>query len=419
MKINAARLILFSSILLIAVSLFLSGRVIFLAKLHQIYQIDLAEINSIRYGILNADEWEESIANIIAKKIEEFELTPENKQQLKKQVENILYLLLEEVDEILKEDMGRIKRFLMDAFVDLEELRKNVPELSEALLEEMEKPENKDNLTEYILQKLNSLVEETSNNDQQLKLNMLLEKYECETKELVSPQITQLSNQTFNKLSIDALLLISFLLITFSLNVFSKNRKTKNGVLIVLIAALIFLINGISIPMINIEAKISQLTFQLLGEPIIFENQVLFFQSKSILDVVWILFSTWKIDMMFVGILIFIFSILFPFTKLSCSYLILRFPGKFETVMWMNFFTFKSGKWSMADVFVVALFMAFIGFNGILGDQLSYLSQKNQYLEILTTNGTSLQIGFYLFLLFCLTGLFLSELIQNILKNKE
>jgi uncharacterized paraquat-inducible protein A len=31
---------------------------------------------------------------------------------------------------------------------------------------------------------------------------------------------------------------------------------------------------------------------------------------------------------------------------------------------------FKTGKWSMADVIVVAIFMAYIGFSGIVGEQL-------------------------------------------------
>jgi len=53
--------------------------------------------------------------------------------------------------------------------------------------------------------------------------------------------------------------------------------------------------------------------------------------------------------------------------------------------------------------------MAYIGFNGIITSQFSQLSPSGQELEILTTNGTSLQPGYYLFLTytllaFCLSG---------------
>ena len=67
----------------------------------------------------------------------------------------------------------------------------------------------------------------------------------------------------------------------------------------------------------------------------------------------------------------------------------------------------------MADVFVVAMFMAFIGFNGIIGDQLEHFRDVNKYVEILTTNGTSLESGFYLFVSFCLAGLFLSVVLHK------
>jgi hypothetical protein len=62
----------------------------------------------------------------------------------------------------------------------------------------------------------------------------------------------------------------------------------------------------------------------------------------------------------------------------------------------------------MADVMVIAIFMAYIGFNGIITSQFGQLSSTNQELVILTTNGTSLQPGYYLFLTYTLLALFLS-----------
>ena len=62
----------------------------------------------------------------------------------------------------------------------------------------------------------------------------------------------------------------------------------------------------------------------------------------------------------------------------------------------------------MADVMVVAIFMAYIGFNGIITSQFDQLISAGQELVILTTNGTSLQQGYYLFLTYTLLALFLS-----------
>ena len=74
----------------------------------------------------------------------------------------------------------------------------------------------------------------------------------------------------------------------------------------------------------------------------------------------------------------------------------------------IRFLVLKSGKWSMADVMVIAIFMAYIGFNGIITSQFGQLSTASQELVILTTNGTSLQPGYYLFLAYTLLALFLS-----------
>ncbi len=168
-------------------------------------------------------------------------------------------------------------------------------------------------------------------------------------------------------------------------------------------------------PMIDMEAKISEMKFMLLDHPVHFENQVLYFQSKSILDVFWIMITHPTIEMKFVGILMVGFSIFFPFVKMVSSLVYFYdLKGLRENIM-IKYFVLKSGKWSMADVLVVAIFMAYIGFNGIISSQFGNLGSAGQDLVILTTNGTSLQPGYYLFLLYTLLALIMS----GILTRKE
>ena len=126
-----------------------------------------------------------------------------------------------------------------------------------------------------------------------------------------------------------------------------------------------------------------------------------------------ILMTDGSVQMIFVAILIFTFSIVFPSVKLICSYLYSLNIDKLKENIIIRFFVIKSGKWSMADVMVVAIFMAFIGFNGIVGSQMANLSRSSESMEILTTNGTHLTGGFYLFLGFCLASLFLSSAITQ------
>lgn len=178
--------------------------------------------------------------------------------------------------------------------------------------------------------------------------------------------------------------------------------------------ALTVLFVGLTTPMIEIDARIKEMTFVLLGENISFHDQVIFFQSKSIVDVVQILVQTGKFDSAFVGILILIFSIIFPIGKLTATKLYLLGNEKWRSNKVIQFFAFKSGKWSMADVNVVAIFMAYIGFKGILDSQLENLNMKTDSLASISTNATSLQPGFILFVAFVLFGLILSTILQKI-----
>lgn len=82
-----------------------------------------------------------------------------------------------------------------------------------------------------------------------------------------------------------------------------RTRKELDSVFYILsvFAALILLAVGLSTTMIEIDARIQSMDFHLLGQSISFKNQSLFFQSKSIVDVVVLLIKTGKVDSAIVG----------------------------------------------------------------------------------------------------------------------
>jgi hypothetical protein len=182
------------------------------------------------------------------------------------------------------------------------------------------------------------------------------------------------------------------------------------------LGAVVLLIAGLSLPMIDIEASISMFSFKLLGHEVAFKDQVLFYQSKSILQVVWILLQNGGVGLVLVAILVFAFSVLVPVAKLIASTItIIRNE---RPTHWLHrFLVFKSGKWSMADVMVVAIFMSFIGFNGVINSQLVQLTKQGGNVELFTTNNSVLQTGFYLFTAYCLVGLLLSAMIEKRLES--
>jgi uncharacterized paraquat-inducible protein A len=152
----------------------------------------------------------------------------------------------------------------------------------------------------------------------------------------------------------------------------------------------------------------------LLGEHVVFKDQVLFFQSKSILDVVAVLIKQPEINSVAVGVLILVFSILFPVMKLSSTGVHLLSKRKLAENKIVKYFAFQSGKWSMADVIVIAILMAYIGLNGLLQSQLESLNIRSNFLTIITTNNTALQPGYIIFISFVLYGLVLSTILKFI-----
>jgi hypothetical protein len=70
----------------------------------------------------------------------------------------------------------------------------------------------------------------------------------------------------------------------------------------------------------------------------------------------------------------------------------------------------------MADVMVVAIFMAYIGFKGILDSELGKMNEdmNTDRIASIATNKTSLQPGFILFIAYVLFSLILSVILKRI-----
>lgn len=195
-----------------------------------------------------------------------------------------------------------------------------------------------------------------------------------------------------------------WLLFSTSLNKFDLTLLILSGVFLLLL--------GIILPMIEIDARISEIEFTLLGESVSFKNQVLYYRSKSILEVITLMLKQNGWDIKAVGFLVLLFSILFPFSKMIASLISVFSPKTLRSGI-MNFLVFKTGKWSMADVMVIAIFMSYIGFSGVLTEQLNQIEKLSSSIDIVTTNESSLQKGFFLFTAFALIGLLLAQYLEK------
>ncbi len=384
---------------------------------------DYSTVNNITYGLLSVDAWKDHLLRIVSNRIDDFEFTPEQEKLMRSQIELVLHAVVDKADSLMhlkrKTLKGKVRKFVINALVNEKKIHAQVPVFAETIVNEIKKPENKKKLKSLVLSKIEDYGALTydSLNDV-ARMDLLLEKYSVPDlknfNELLESRSEVLRDILYRLAIAEILIVVTFLILWFLL----IKRTHLHNLLFTLsvVLALVVLAGGLTAPMIEIDARIEEMSFLLLGEELAFRDQIIFFQSKSIVDVVDVLINTGQWDSIIVGVLILIFSIVFPIAKLVSSRLYLAGSASWRDSKVIRFFALKSGKWSMADVYVVAIFMAYIGFKGILDDQLNQLNFKTNSLASISTNETTLQPGFLLFVCFVLFGLVLSTILERIKK---
>lgn len=388
---------------------------------------DYSELNNITHGILSVNIWRDHLTNMVMNRIDEFEFTAEQEDTLVLQVENILTAGIDKGDSLIdlkqKTLKGKLRKFAVRTLVPEEKIRALVPMFAQTIVDEIQKPENKEALKYVIKSKLQEYSDLTHADSEVavLRLDALFDKYEvADLKSFnrkTSENLRELEALTYFHTYILLGMILPFVLLWWLLRM-RKSLHTPLFIISVLFS-LVLLFAGLTAPMIEIDARFQQVNFLLIGEQITFNDQVIFFQSKSILQVIGILFETGKVDSYFVGILILAFSIIFPIAKLISTQIYLAGNKNLRKNKVLKFFAFKSGKWSMADVYVIAVFMAYIGFQGILDHQLSNLNMETESLVSISTNRTSLQPGFIIFIGFVLFSLLLSTILKKMTGKKK
>lgn len=414
-------------LLIFGLSLLLAGEGYFGYRLHTLsnqqeeIKKDYSDINNITFGLFSVDQWHDKVAGIINHQVRHFTMTPKQKKQLRVEVEQIILALINKAEAMVNKPQksigGKLKKLAIKTFVNTDKIKAQVPEFAKTIIAKIDNPKSKKQLSAMAMGKFTAIEKTDSttkaNNE---AISKMYRKYHVSTRDEFNDKLTA---------SLDSIRTITYnysfgmlgcILIVLSLWWIFRKKVEFHAILFVmsLMFAFVLLAVGLTASMIEVDARIKSLDCVLLGEHVIFKNQVLFFQSKSILDVVEVLVKQPAIDSILVGILILVFSILFPIMKLSSTGIHLLSKRKLAENKFIKYFAFQSGKWSMADVIVIAILMTYIGLNGLLESQLSSLNIQSDFLTILTTNNTALQPGYIIFISFVLYGLILSTILKFI-----
>ena len=89
----------------------------------------------------------------------------------------------------------------------------------------------------------------------------------------------------------------------------------------------------------------------------LFENQISVYQGLIVL---------WKGDELFLFLILFVFTVCFPFVKINALLALWLYPGlAAERAKTFYKFVSNMGKWSMLDVFIVAILVLTVKSSGV------------------------------------------------------
>ena len=387
---------------------------------------ELAEISHVRYGLLNADRWIEKIMPILEANIDRLDIKAASRASLRPTVVKALYRLLDDVKEKMSARnsqstgvggfLGQGNALMVNLMVGA--LRPHVPEYADMVLAELGKPESKEAFKRYIKSVLAEGAKNTFGNVDLRWYSSILKQYGCADATACQQELGNRIRVAEAKLEYCWLAVLLSSAVAFVLLLTERPVLRRSGTIVLLLFCVVLLVGGVLSPMIEVEAKISRLGMTFLGEPIAFGDQVIYFQSKSVLEVFHTLITQGRPDMWIVGVLVLMFSVVFPILKISAASLCLYKPSLLRENQVARFLVLESSKWSMADVMALAIFMAFVAFNGLIANTMGGLKGTGAELAI-PTDSSKLLPGYYLFIGFCMASLFLSKKLERGIRTSQ
>lgn len=388
----------------------------------RVIRTDLAEITHARYGILSADQWRAFIGPMLNAQVDKLDLKGQSKS-LRPMVERSLYTLLDTIKTQMTSPNakagakpGGANPMLVNMIIAT--LRPHVPEYTDVVMAQLTKADTQKGFKDSIRGVLADAVKNTFSSTDMTAYNDILKRYGCGQtgtggtvcEETLEKQIAEADT----KLTRYYLTVLASAALGFILLMAGKPTLSRGAVVVLMLFCIAMLAGGVLSPMLEVEVRVTKLDATLLGTPIEFRDQSLYYRSKTVLEVFQTLMQMGRPEMTLVGVLVILFSVVFPALKMLALGACVARPALLRTNRLVRLLAFELSKWSMADVMVLAIFMSFVAFNGVIGSALSGLHDVPNVQQVLIpTNASKILPGYYLFIGFCVSSIFLSRKLER------
>jgi hypothetical protein len=146
-------------------------------------------INNVSFGLLSVDQWRDNIVLAVDSQIQHFKLTPQQRQDLKKEIEQILLGLVDtavaSIEKPQKSLSGKLTKLAFHVFTNKKKLQEKVPGFADKIMSEINKPSSYRRLKNIAETELNKLGEQTYDSSkaaQKVFMDSVFKKYNATDK---------------------------------------------------------------------------------------------------------------------------------------------------------------------------------------------------------------------------------------------
>jgi len=411
-----------AAVILLLPAIWFSWKTVDVLAARRQIRTDLAEITHARYGILSADQWRGIMGPILNAQVDKLDLKGQSKS-LRPMVERSLYDLLDHIKTQMTQpnvkgsgSPGGGNPMIVNMIVG--SLRPHVPEYTDVVMAELGKQETQKGFKDSVRLVLADAVKNTFGATDMNTYNGILNRYGCARtgtgaaacEETLDKKIAEEDGEaTRCYLTVLASAALGFILLMAG-----RPTLTRGAVAVLMLFCIAMLAGGVLSPMLEVEVRVTKLDATLLGTPIEFRDQSLYYRSKTVLEVCQTLLAMGRPEMTVVGVLVILFSVVFPALKMLALGACLFRPALLRTNRLVRLLAFELSKWSMADVMALAIFMSFVAFNGVIGSGWDGVREMpNIQAVLIPTNASRILPGYNLFVGFCVSSIFLSKKLER------
>ncbi len=407
-----------ASVILLLPAIWFSWKTIDGLAARRAIRTDLAEITHARYGILSADQWRAIIGPMLNAQVDKLDLKGQSKS-LRPMVQRSLYTLLDNIKTQMTSPNAKASgkpgggnAMLVNMIVAA--LRPHVPEYTDVVMRELTRPETQKSFKDSIRGVLADAVKNTFSSTDMTTYSAILKRYGCSSGAICEETLGKQIDEADKKLTRYYLTVLASAVSGFLLLMAGRPALSRSAVVVLMLFCIAMLAGGVLSPMLEVEVRVSKLDATLLGTPIEFRDQSLYYRSKTVLEVSQTLIQMGRPEMTLVAVLVILFSVVFPLLKMLALGAGLFRPTLLRTNRFLKLLAFELSKWSMADVLALAIFMSFVAFNGVIGSAWGGLRDMPNVQQVeIPTNASRILPGYYLFLGFCLSSIMLSKKLEH------